>query len=141
VAALDDHARCSALVGIFHLRTELAGAEIKLGPDVGVAQLLHHALIVGDAVLLEHGDDDRPGHGLALDLAEELERRKQARNAEANPGCRPGLATEARHEATVAPASADRTETNRTALFVLGVEQQLNLVDRAGVIFETAHDG
>ena len=39
-------------------------AEIELGADAGVAQPLHHALIVGDAVLVEHGDDHRAGLGL-----------------------------------------------------------------------------
>ena len=34
VAALDDDAGRAALVGVFHLRAELAGAEIKLGANV-----------------------------------------------------------------------------------------------------------
>src|SRR5207245_3737403 len=125
IAALDDDARCGTLVGIFHLRAELAGAKIKLGADVGVAQLLHHALIVGDAVLLEHGDHYWPGRRLALDLADELERREQTRHADGESGRRHRLAAEARYEPIVAPAAAHRAETHGTALFVLGGEQKL----------------
>src|SRR4029077_20055841 len=41
----------------------------------------------------------------------------------------------------ITPATADRAETNRAPLFVLGVEQEFYFVDRTGVIFETADDG
>ncbi len=74
VAALDDDAGRAALVGVFQLRAHLAGAEIKLGVDARVAQRLHHALIVGDAVLIEHGDDHGAGRGFGIELAEMLER-------------------------------------------------------------------
>ncbi len=50
------------------------------------------------------------------------------------------LAAKARDEAVITPAAADRAEAHRAALLVLGFEQQFNLVDRAGVIFEAAHD-
>ncbi len=61
VAALDDGAGRVALVGIFQLLAEivLRIAEIKLGADAGVAQRLRHALIVGDAVAVEHRDQHR----------------------------------------------------------------------------------
>src|SRR5262245_28434228 len=61
VAALDDDAGALALVGIFELRTHLAAAEIELGADAGRAQALHHALVIGDAVAVEHSHDHGPG--------------------------------------------------------------------------------
>src|SRR5205085_949627 len=51
------------------------------------------------------------------------------------------LAAEARDEAIVAPAAADRAEAHRAALLVFRFDQQLNLVDRTGVVLETADDG
>ena len=60
VAALDDDARRVALVGVFELIAEIARiAEIKLGADFSGAQFRDHVLIIGEAVLVEHGDDDR----------------------------------------------------------------------------------
>src|SRR5674476_1586592 len=60
VAALDDDARRMALVGIFELVADvLRIAEIKFGADVGGAERRYHALVVGDAVAVEYGDDDR----------------------------------------------------------------------------------
>src|SRR3954451_14936350 len=46
VAALDHGARRAALIGIFHLRAEFAGAEIKLGANTGAAQRRDHFLVV-----------------------------------------------------------------------------------------------
>ncbi len=100
-----------------------------------------HFLVVGDAVAVEHRDHHRAGRGLAVELAEHGQRRLQARDADGEAGRRHRLAAEARHQAVVAPAAADRAEAHRPAFLVLGFEQQFNLVDRAGVVFEAAHDG
>ena len=71
--ALDDDARRVALVGVFELIAEVARiAEIKLGADFCGAQLRDHVLIVGEAILVEHGDDHRAGLGFAVALAEVL---------------------------------------------------------------------
>ena len=140
VAALDDDAGRAALVGIFQLRAHLAGAQIKLGVDVRVAQRLHHALIVGDAVLIEHGDDHGTGRGFRLELAEMLERGHEPRHADGESGGRHRLAAKARDESVIASAAADRTEADRIAL-VFGLKGQIGFVDRAGVIFEAADDG
>src|SRR5262249_51168221 len=77
---------------------------------------------------------------LRLDLAEMLERREQARHADREAGGRHRLAAEARDEAIVAPAAADRAKAHGPAALVLRLERQLHLVDRAGVILEAAHD-
>ena len=68
VAALDDDARGATPVGVFHLCLQAALAEIKLGADAGAPQLLHHGLIVGDAVAIEHEHDDRASAGTLLNL-------------------------------------------------------------------------
>src|SRR5712691_11984024 len=52
LGSLDDDAGRGALVGIFELRSHLAGAEIELGADAGGAQRVDHALVVGDALLV-----------------------------------------------------------------------------------------
>ena len=52
-----------------------------------------------------------------------------------------GSPREARHEIVVAPAAADRAEAHRAAVLVLDLEGQLDFEDRAGVVFEAAHDG
>src|SRR5262249_55266117 len=62
VRTLDDDTGAAAAIGIFHLRAESAGAEIKFGPDAGLTQNRNHALIIGDAVLIEYCDD----HGTGL---------------------------------------------------------------------------
>src|SRR5947208_14909413 len=54
VGTLNDDTGRVAPVGIFHLRTEFSLPEIKLGADAGVAELGHHVLIVGNAVLFEY---------------------------------------------------------------------------------------
>ena len=110
VGALDDDAGRVAPIGIFHLRAEFAGAEIKLGADAGVTQRRDHLLVVGDAVLVEHGDDHRAGFGLGLDLAEMLQRGQQARHADGKSRRRHRLAAKARHKTIITPAAADRTE-------------------------------
>src|SRR5262249_55985731 len=111
VAALDDDARRGAFVGIFHLRAELARPKIKLGAEVSGAQPLPKALIAGDAILLKQRHDDRPGRGLAVDLADELQPPKKPRHADGKSGRWHRLAAKARDEAVIAPAAADRTET------------------------------
>src|SRR5580704_607203 len=87
VGALDDDAGAAAAVGVFHLRAEFSGAEIKLGADAGLAQGRRHALIVGDAVLVEHGDDDGPGLRSGLDLAEMSEGSLEPGYADGEAGC------------------------------------------------------
>ena len=116
-------------------------AEIEFGADAGVAQRRDHALVVGDAVAVEHGDDHRAGLGLGVELAERGQRRLQPRHADGEAGRRHRLAAEARHEAVITPAAADRAEAHRAAFLVLGLEGQFNFEDRAGVIFEAADDG
>ena len=143
VAALDDDAGRAALVGIFQLLAEIFRiAEIELGADAGVAQRRDHALVVGDAVAVEHRDHDRTGRGLGVELADQRERRLQARDADGEAGRRHRLAAEARHEAVVAPAAADRAEAHRAGLFrPWSRAGEFDFVDRAGVVLEAADDG
>ena len=131
-----------APVGIFELVAHVLGiAEIELGADVGVAQGRDHLLVVGDAVAVEHGDDDGTEFRRGVELAEHRERGLQPRHADGKTGRRHRLAAKARDQTIVAPAAADRAEANRTAFFVLGLKREFDLVDRAGVIFEAADDG
>ncbi len=44
-------------------------------------------------------------------------------------------------EAVIAPTAADRAEAHGAAFFVFGFEREFDLVDGAGIVFETAHDG
>src|SRR5262249_2624547 len=118
VGALNDDTGRIAPVGIFHLGCKSSGAEIKLGADAGVTQLRHHALVVGDAVLVEHRDHDRPAFGFKIDLAEIFERGEEPRHANRKTGRRNGLAAEARYQPIIAPAAADRAETRRAVLAV-----------------------
>ena len=53
-------------------------AEIELGADIRAAQRGDHALIIGDAVAVEHRDHDRTGGGLFSELAESGESGLQA---------------------------------------------------------------
>ncbi len=106
-----------------------------------VAQGRHHALIVGDAVAVEDGDDHRAGFRFFAELAERGEGCLQARDADGEAGRRHRLAAEARDQTVIAPAAADRAKTHRAAFLVLYLEGQFNLVDRAGVVFEAADDG
>src|SRR3954463_4084594 len=141
IRALDDDAGRIAAIGIFELVAHVLGiAEIELGADAGGSQRCDHLLIVGDAVAVEHGDDDGAEPGLRVELAEQRQRGLKPRHADRETGRRHGLAAEARDQAIVASAAADRAEAHRSALVVPGLEQQFDLVDGAGVIFEAAHD-
>ena len=106
-----------------------------------LAQLRHHLLVVGEPIAVEHRDHHRADRGPGLELADQRQRRLQPRHADREPGRRHRLAAEARHQPIIAPAAADRAEAHRAALFVVGLEQQFDLVDRAGVVFEAADDG
>src|SRR5262245_34157165 len=144
VAALNHHAWTAALVSVFHLRAEFAVTQIKLGTNLlsrrvlGVAQLRHQALIVGDGNIGKYRDDDGAGLGCGFDLAEMLQRRQQPRHADRNARRRHRLAAKARNQSVITPAAADGAEANETALLVLCFEVQINFVDRACVILETA---
>ena len=142
VGALDDHAGRVALVGVFELIAEIARvAEIKLGADVGRAQLADHVLVFGEAVLVEHGDDDRAGLGLAVELAEMLQRCGEPRHADGKSGGRHRLAAKARHEPIVAPARSNGAEAHQLSVIAHNREGEVNFEDRTGVIFEAADDG
>src|SRR5690606_1634028 len=91
-------------------------------------------------VLVHDEDDDRSRHIGVFELAEVLERSGQAGNADREAGGGDRLAAEARDEAVVAAAAGDRAEADDLALVVRYLKQQLSLVDRAGVVFEAAHD-
>jgi hypothetical protein len=110
VRALDDHARAAAAVGVLHLRAEFAGAEIEFGADAGRPQGRGHALVVGEAVAVEHRHDDGAGFGLRIDLAEMHQRCEQARHADGEAGRRHRLTAKARDEAVIAAAAADGAE-------------------------------
>ncbi len=95
------------------------------------------------SVAVERQHDNRPRRfgrrdDRALDRAQ---RREQARDANREAGRRHRLGAEARHEAVVAPAAADRAEADRPAVLARRLEGQLRFEDGAGVIFEAAHDG
>ena len=118
----------------------LSGAEIKLGANAGRSQRRGHALIVGDAVLVEYGDDHRPGLRLGLDLAEMGEGGLEPRYADGEAGRGHRLSAEAGDEAVVAPATRDRAEADRLAIIAADGEGKFDLVDGAGVVFEAADD-
>src|SRR5215471_5828118 len=142
VAALDDHARRVAPVGIFQLVAHVLGvAEIELGADVCIAQAYNHLLIVRDAVAIEHGDDHGAEFGPRIELAEQRQRRLQPRYADREAGCRHDLAAETRDKTVIAPAAADGAEHDRLPLLVRYLREKLRLEDRTGVIFEAADDG
>src|SRR5438067_1466522 len=63
------------------------------------------------------------------------------RSASLHENCAGRLSRHSWLEAIVAAAAADRAEAYGTALLVLGVEQEFDLVDGAGVVFEAADDG
>ena len=140
VAALDDDARRAAAVGIFHLRLHAGLAEIKLGADAGLAEVLRHLLVIGDAVAVEHEHDDRALRGAGLELAEALEAEQETRHADGDAGGRNLLAGEALDQPVIAPAADDRAEPDGLAALVLDGSGQLSLEHGARVIFQPAHD-
>src|ERR1043166_4015686 len=141
VTALDDHARRAALVGIFELRPHLAGAEIKLGADAGVAERLHHALIVGEAILLKDSNDDGPGFSLRIALADVNQRRHQPGHADRNPRRGHLIIAEPTNHSIVTSAAGYRTEAHRSSLVVFDSERKFNFVHWARVVLETANNG
>src|SRR5262249_17298664 len=106
-----------------------------------VAQGRDHPLVIGDALAVEHRDDDGAGLGLSLDLAEMLQRRHQPRHTDGKSGRRHRLAAKARDQSIVAPAGAYRGETDRSALIVLSLERQIHFEDWAGVVLKAADNG
>ena len=102
---------------------------------------LRHALIVGDAVAVEHQHDDGAGRGAALILPEQLQAIEQARHADGDAGGRHLLAGEALDQAVIAPAADDGAEADRLAALVGDGRGQLGLEHRAGVIFKATDDG
>src|SRR5207249_11312841 len=116
VRTLDDHAWRVAAVGIFELVAHVLGvAEIELGADIRVAQLRDHLLIIGDTITIEHCDDHRPEIGARVELAKHRQRRLQARHTDRKSRRRHRLAAEARDEAIVTAAAADRAEADGAA--------------------------
>ena len=75
------------------------------------------------------------------EIAGELQRIGEARDADGEAGGRDGLVAEAGDEAIVAPATADGAEDDLLALLVGDGEGEFDLEDRAGVVFEAADDG
>src|SRR3954451_2201926 len=142
IRALDDDAGRIAAIGIFELVAHVLGiAEIEFGANAGGSQRCDHLLIVGDAVAVEHGDDDGAELGPRVELAKQSQRGLKPRHADRESGRRHRLAAKTRDETIIAPTTADRAEADRAALVILGLEQQFDLVDGARVIFETAHHG
>ena len=95
----------------------------------------------GDVFAAEHGNHDGTEFRLGVELAEHRQRGLQPRNADGKSGRRHRLAAKTRDQPVITPAAADRAEANRAAFFVLGLDQQFNFKNGAGVIFETADDG
>src|SRR5262245_61764040 len=141
VAALDDDARRVPAIGIFHLRLHAGRAEIDLGADVLSAQPAREHLIFADALAVEHEHDNGPDVGLCITLCDVRERCREPRYADRESRGGHRLAAEARDQAVITPAAADRAEPHWSALVVLDLEREVHLVDGAGVIFEAAHDG
>src|SRR5262249_59292273 len=92
--------------------------KIELGADVSRAQRRHHALIIGDAVAIEHCDHDRACCCLLAELAERGERGLQARHADRKTGCRHRLAAEAGDQPVIASAAAYRPEAHPSTPFL-----------------------
>ena len=129
------------LSAVFELIAEIAWiAEIKLGADVGRAQLGDHVLIFGEAVLVEHGDDDGARLRLALELAKMLQRCGKPRHANGKSGSRHRLAAKAGDEPIIAPAGSYGAEAHRPSIVARNREGEINFEDRTGVIFEAADD-
>src|SRR5262249_62056058 len=106
VTALDNGARCAALVGIFKLRAEivLGIAKIELGRNVRRAQHGHHTLIISDTVPIEYGYHHRAARRLFTDLAEITESGLQPRDADGEARRRPWLPPKQRHRTDAEPA-------------------------------------
>src|SRR4029077_2284886 len=60
-------------------------AEIKLGANIRRAQSRDHVLIIGKAIFIEDGDDDRAGLRFVVELAEMHQRGGKPRYADGNP--------------------------------------------------------
>src|SRR5262245_2181859 len=141
IAPLDDDAGRIPAIGVFHLRLHAGRAEIDLGADVLSAQPARQHLIFADALAVAHEHDNRPDIRLCITLFDVRECGREPRHADRESGGGYALAAEARDQAVVAPAAADRAEPHRPALVVLDLEGEVHFVDRAGVIFEPANDG
>ena len=102
-----------------------------------------HLLVAAEAfgVLVHDQHDDRRDDIGGVELAEVLQRRHQARDADGKAGRRHRLAAEARDQPVITPAAADRAEAHDLAVLVGDFGQQFGLEDRAGVVFEAADDG
>ena len=103
----------------------------------------YHLLIAAEAVhILVHDEHDhRRQHVRRVELAEVLQRCHQPRDADGKSSRRHRFATEARDQPVIAPAAADRAEAHDLAILVGDFGKKLGLVDRPGVVFETANDG
>src|SRR5262249_18680063 len=119
VAALDDHARAPAPVGIFWLRPPSARPRIELRPQPCLPPEPHHPLVIVHAITVEDGHHHGTGLWPRLDLAEMRKRGGEARYPDGKAGRRHRLAAEAGHEPIVASAAADRAETHRPAVVIL----------------------
>ena len=137
----DDRGGGIAAVGVFQLRLHAGGAEIHFGGDAGVAEVGDDLLVVGEAVLIHHGDDDGAVRAFVVELADGFQRGGEPRDADGETGRRNVFAAEAADEAVVAPSPADRAEDDRLAFFVRHFEGELGFEDGAGVVFEAADDG
>jgi len=85
----------------------------------------HHLLVIGEALLVEHGDDDRAMLGLGLELREMGECDGEPRHANGKSRRRHRLAAKGATRAVVTATAADRAEARR-AVLAAGGECQLN---------------
>src|SRR3990172_12328927 len=124
---LNDDARCTSLIGILYLRSHLGGlAEIKLGADAGLAELLRHLLVVGDAVAVEHQHHHGALRRTLFIFAEALKAEQEPRDADGDAGGRNLLAGEALDQAVIATAAHHRAEPDGLALFVHDGRRQIS---------------
>ena len=140
LAAFDDDGGGVAAVGVFHLGVHAGRAEIHFGADAGVAELGDHRLVARGLVAIHDEDDDGAGGVGGREIAGELQRIGEARDADREAGRGDGLAAEARDEAIVAAAATDGAEDDVLALLVGDGEGEFDLEDGAGVVFEAADD-
>ena len=82
-----------------------------------------------------------PGAGLASSLPISVSAACRRDTPMEKPVAGTGSPRKRDDEPVVAPAAADRAEAHGPAFFVLGLEQEFDLVDGAGVVFEPADDG